>query len=189
MLLLSELKTAGGLRAGHLGRGSSRLVLVLLALGGCGGGGDDAPPLDEAPGAAADVPLNRLTSLEYVDSLGVDFEAMQRTSSGIYYKDVVVGTGEEAATGRTVRMNYTGYLPDGFSFDGNRVEGRAPLEFTLGARRVIPGWEQGIPGMRVGGRRTLVIPPELAYGPTGRPAAGIPPNAVLVFDVELLAVD
>jgi FKBP-type peptidyl-prolyl cis-trans isomerase FkpA len=101
----------------------------------------------------------------------------------------VEGTGEEAGTGRTVYMDYTGYLADGFSFDSNRVEGGEPLEVTLGIRRVIQGWEQGIPGMRVGGRRTLVIPPELAYGPTGRPAAGIPPNAVLVFDVELLAVD
>jgi len=165
------------------------LFVVLLTLSGCGSGADDTPPLEQAPLARTNVPVNRLTTLEYADSLGVDFEVMQSTSSGIYYQDVVVGTGEEATTGRTVQMDYTGYLANGFSFDSSRAAGRDPLEFTLGAREVIPGWEQGIPGMRVGGRRTLVIPPNLAYGPPGVPAAGIPPNAVLVFDVELRSVD
>jgi peptidylprolyl isomerase len=133
------------------------------------------------------VPVNRLTSLEYADALGVDFAQMQSTPAGLYYRDVVVGTGAEAATGKLVTVHYTGYFPDGSSFDTSRGQ-PAAFVITLGARQVIRGWEQGIPGMKVGGRRTLVIPPELAYGPQGRPPT-IPPNAVLVFDVELLEVN
>jgi FKBP-type peptidyl-prolyl cis-trans isomerase FkpA len=105
--------------------------------------------------------------------------------------DLRVGTGAEAAAGRTVSVNYTGWLyaptqPEqkGQQFDTSA--GRGPFSFTLGAGRVIQGWERGVPGMRVGGVRRLVIPPDLAYGSQGTP--GIPPNATLVFDVELLAV-
>jgi len=105
--------------------------------------------------------------------------------------DLRVGTGAEAAAGRTVTMNYTGWLyaaaqPEqkGQQFDTSI--GRGPFSFTLGAGRVIQGWERGVPGMRVGGLRRLVIPPDMAYGSQGAP--GIPPNATLVFDVELLTV-
>ena len=105
--------------------------------------------------------------------------------------DLRVGTGAEAAAGRTVTVNYTGWLyaptqPEqkGQQFDTSA--GRSPFSFVLGAGRVIQGWDRGVPGMRVGGLRRLVIPPDLAYGSQGTP--GIPPNATLVFDVELLAV-
>lgn len=105
--------------------------------------------------------------------------------------DIRTGTGAEAAAGRTVTVNYTGWLyapmqPEqkGQQFDSS--VGRGPFSFTIGAGRVIQGWERGVPGMRVGGLRRLVIPPDLAYGAQGAP--GIPPNATLVFDVELLAV-
>jgi FKBP-type peptidyl-prolyl cis-trans isomerase len=106
--------------------------------------------------------------------------------------DLTVGTGAEAAAGRTLSVNYSGWLYDpsrpegkGQAFDSSI--GRAPFSFQLGAGQVIRGWDQGFVGMRVGGQRRLVIPPELAYGAPGRPPA-IPPNATLVFDVELLAV-
>lgn len=106
--------------------------------------------------------------------------------------DLRGGTGATATTGRVVTVNYTGWLYDpnqaeskGRQFDSSA--GRAPFSFTLGAGQVIRGWDQGVPGMRVGGLRRLVIPPELAYGSSGS-GNTIPPNATLVFDVELLAV-
>ena len=107
--------------------------------------------------------------------------------------DVAVGHGKEATKGKTVFVHYTGWLYDesapdhkGQKFDSSRDRGAA-FEFPLGAGRVIKGWDQGVAGMKVGGKRTLIIPPNLGYGATG---AGriIPPNAVLLFDVELLDV-
>jgi FKBP-type peptidyl-prolyl cis-trans isomerase FkpA len=105
--------------------------------------------------------------------------------------DIVVGTGADAVNGKTLTVNYTGWLYDATKAEqkGTQVDtttGRGPYSFVLGAGSVIPGWDQGIPGMKVGGKRRLVIPPELAYGASGR--GQIPPNAALVFDVELLAV-
>ena len=100
-------------------------------------------------------------------------------------EDVVVGTGREAKAGDVVEVEYTGFLTDGKKFDSS--VGRAPFSFALGAGQVIKGWDQGVAGMKVGGKRKLTIPPELAYGSRGFPGA-IPPQATLVFDVELLAV-
>ena len=109
--------------------------------------------------------------------------------------DLVVGTGTAATTGRLLTVNYTGWLYDpaateqkGRQFDSSLSPGRTPFQFTLGAGGVIRGWDQGVVGMRVGGRRRLVIPPELAYGAQGAGQGTIPPNATLVFDIELLAV-
>jgi len=108
--------------------------------------------------------------------------------------DTVVGTGKEAAIGNTVYMNYTGWLfkpfatkQHGKKFDSSLDAGRTPLDFQLGAGRVIKGWEQGIAGMKVGGKRTLIIPASLAYGAKGA-GGDIPPNADLIFDVELMDV-
>lgn len=107
--------------------------------------------------------------------------------------DIKIGAGAEAMDGSLVTVHYTGWLYDskakngqGKKFDSSRDRAR-PITFPLGAHRVIPGWEQGLQGMKVGGKRTLLIPSELAYGETG--AGGvIPPNAILLFDVELLSV-
>ena len=107
--------------------------------------------------------------------------------------DTVVGTGKEAVAGTTVQVNYTGWLHDpsaadmhGAKFDSS--VGRGPFSFPLGAGKVIRGWDQGVAGMKVGGKRTLIIPGELAYGQRGAAGGKIPPGATLVFDVELLDV-
>lgn len=108
------------------------------------------------------------------------------TDSGLRYIDEVVGTGDEAKEGSTASVHYTGWLTDGSKFDSSRDRGE-PFAFTIGAQRVIAGWEEGVAGMKVGGKRRLIIPFELAYGASGRPPV-IPPAAALIFDVELLGV-
>ena len=125
------------------------------------------------------------TTLEYAPELGIDFDRMSTLSEDLYCLDHPAGTGEEAVSGATVSVHYTGYHPDGSVFDSSRE--RAPFPVLLGAGQVISGWDLGILGMEVGGLRTLVIPPHLAYGTQGAGEV-IPPNAVLVFEVELLEV-
>jgi peptidylprolyl isomerase len=106
--------------------------------------------------------------------------------SGLQYIEVVPGTGDEARTGQRVTVHYTGWLTNGTKFDSSRDKNR-PFPFNLGAGGVIRGWDEGVAGMRVGGQRRLIIPPNLGYGASG--AGGvIPPNATLIFDVELLQV-
>jgi peptidylprolyl isomerase len=118
----------------------------------------------------------------YAPALGIDIGAMTKTASGLYYQDVTVGTGVMAQSGQTVTIHYTGWLVDGTEFDTSR-DG-AP--YTGPVNGFIPGFTEGIIGMRVGGRRKLVIPPQLAYGIGG--SQQIPGNAILVFDVELVNV-
>jgi FKBP-type peptidyl-prolyl cis-trans isomerase len=101
-------------------------------------------------------------------------------------EDLVVGSGATAEAGQDVVVHYVGRLADGKQFDSSRAR-RDPLDFALGAGDVIKGWDQGIPGMKVGGKRRLTIPPELAYGEHGL-AGVIPPQATLVFEVELLEI-
>jgi FKBP-type peptidyl-prolyl cis-trans isomerase len=122
----------------------------------------------------------------FSSSLGVDTAAMTKTPSGLRYQDLVKGNGTEATAGKSVQVHYTGWLPNGEKFDSSR-DRNEPFSFTLGAGQVIAGWDEGVAGMKVGGRRKLVIPPDLAYGTAGAPP-DIPPGATLVFDVELLNV-
>ena len=108
------------------------------------------------------------------------------TPSGLKYVDQVVGTGEVAVVGKTANVHYTGWLENGKKFDSSVDRGQ-PFSFPLGAGRVIKGWDEGVQGMKVGGKRKLTIPSDLGYGSRG--AGGvIPPNATLVFDVELLGI-
>jgi FKBP-type peptidyl-prolyl cis-trans isomerase len=108
------------------------------------------------------------------------------TSSGLKYLDQAVGTGEAAVAGQNVSVHYTGWLENGKKFDSSVDRGQ-PFSFPLGAGRVIKGWDEGVQGMKVGGKRKLTIPSDLGYGSRG--AGGvIPPNATLIFDVELLGV-
>ena len=108
------------------------------------------------------------------------------TPSGLKYTDLVVGTGPSPRPGQTAVVHYTGTLTDGTKFDSSRDSGQ-PFSFVVGGGRVIKGWDEGIRTMKVGGRRRLVVPPALGYGPLGHPPK-IPGNATLVFDVELLSV-
>jgi len=119
-------------------------------------------------------------------ALEIDTTALTRTPSGLRYQDVSVGSGAVASAGKTVSVHYTGWLPNGEKFDSSRDRNQ-PFGFTLGAGQVIAGWDEGVAGMKVGGRRKLVIPPDLGYGTAGAPP-DIPPGATLVFDVELLDV-
>lgn len=108
------------------------------------------------------------------------------TDSGLKYEDLQEGDGDQAAAGHRVKVHYTGWLLGGDKFDSS-LDRNQPFEFALGKGMVIRGWDEGVAGMKVGGKRRLTIPPQLGYGSRG--AGGvIPPNATLVFEVELLAV-
>jgi FKBP-type peptidyl-prolyl cis-trans isomerase len=110
-----------------------------------------------------------------------------KTASGLQYWDIKVGAGASANTGDKVTVHYTGWLTTGKKFDSS-VDANQPFDFTIAAGDVIKGWDEGVAGMKVGGKRQLRIPPELGYGATGTPGGPIPPNATLIFDVQLLAV-
>lgn len=110
---------------------------------------------------------------------------VQTTASGLQYQDIIVGAGATPPPGQKVSVNYTGYLDDGTKFDSSLNPGRTPFEFTPGKGEVIKGWDEGVPTMKVGGKRRLYIPYSLAYGASGRPPT-IPPCSRLTFDIELL---
>jgi FKBP-type peptidyl-prolyl cis-trans isomerase FkpA len=109
-----------------------------------------------------------------------------KTKSGLQYEDLKVGTGKVARKGDIITVHYTGWLKDGKKFDSS-LDRKKPIRFKLGDREVIPGWEEGLQGMKEKGKRKLIIPPKLAYGENGKPP-DIPKNATLTFEVELLKV-
>jgi FKBP-type peptidyl-prolyl cis-trans isomerase FkpA len=155
-------------RAGRRGGG----LAAVLVFSGCASGGAGGGPAME--------------SLAFAPSLAVDLALMTRTPSGLYYQDLRLGQGREAGAGDQVEVHYAGWLPDGTLVDSH-VPPAEPLGFIVGGGEVIRGWDEGVLGMRPGGSRKLVVPPNLAYGSRGVPGA-IPRNAALVFQVELVAV-
>ncbi len=122
-------------------------------------------------------------ALTYAPSLQVKLDSAERRPSGLYVHDVVVGTGAVADSMATAKVHYTGYLADGFKFDSS-VERQEPFYFTIGIGQVIGAWDEGVRGMRVGGKRRLVVPPKLGYRDIGQ--GPIPRMATLIFDIELL---
>jgi peptidylprolyl isomerase len=157
---------AGGAR-GPAAFAAWRALAAAALVAGCATGG---PPPDPA-------------SLTYAASLEVDFSRMTETSGGLWVEDLAEGVGRVAAQGTLVRIHYVGYLPDGTVVDSSL--GGEPFEFRLGSPDVIRGWNEGIAGMKVGGRRRLVVRPGLAYGSRGQPPQ-VPPNAVLIFEIQLV---
>jgi FKBP-type peptidyl-prolyl cis-trans isomerase len=147
----------------------SAVALFAFFLSACGSSGDARRTAGAASGDFA-----------------VDSAALTKTASGLRYQDVAVGKGAEAQQGQVAVVHYTGWLTDGTKFDSSRDRGE-PFSFPIGAGQVIPGWDEGVAGMKVGGRRKLVIPADLGYGDAGAPPV-IPPGATLVFDVELMDV-
>jgi hypothetical protein len=149
------------------------IALALPALAACKG----PPPRADVSGAP--------DSLTYAPALDVNLAQMEKRPNGLYVRDRVVGTGATADSMSTVVVHYTGYLANGDIFDSSKE--REPIRFTLGIGQVITGWDRGIKGMKVGGKRQLVIPPLMAYGEFGmRPA--IPGNATLIFETELVDI-
>ena len=152
-------------------------LLAAVSAAGCGAKSESAAPSSQtepaqtepaAPQQAAPAP-----TAEDVTELKIE--------------DLTVGKGAEAKSGDLVTVHYTGWLTDGTKFDSS-VDSGQPFQFTLGEGKVIPGWEEGVAGMKVGGKRKLTIPPDMGYGAQG--AGGvIPPNATLVFEVELLGIN
>ena len=149
------------------------LCAVMMTLTAC------SEDLD--PGSGGNTPSNPATDT-YAAALGVNLGNMTKKSDNLYVQDLVVGTGTEAVNNKTVGMTYTGWLTNGTKFDSN--VGGAIFSFVLGTHYVIDGWDQGLVGMKVGGKRRLVIGSTLGYGSRGSSPA-IPANATLVFDVEL----
>jgi FKBP-type peptidyl-prolyl cis-trans isomerase len=170
------------------------MVLALaITLTGCKRGGEGSPtPSGAGASSATSAPSGGSTqSAGAGTSAGAaaTTPAPQEitTPSGLKYQDVKVGDGTLAENGMTASVHYTGWLTDGTKFDSSLDRGQ-PFSFRIGAGQVIRGWDEGVRGMRVGGKRKLTIPPDLGYGDAGTPGGPIPPKATLVFDVELIDV-
>ena len=159
-------------------RSTSAVCALALALAACTSDVKTDAPL---PPGNPDPTANT-----YAPALGIQLPAFYKTPNGVYYQDVTPGTGLVAAAGQEVTVHYTGWLPNGSEFDSSRKGGQ-PFAFVIDGGMVIRGWDEGVKGMKVGGRRKLVIPAALGYGETGMPP-DIPPNSTLVFDVELMGV-
>lgn len=165
-------------------RGARRLLLAAGALlvTACG----SAVPVSGLTASAPRTPCVSAIPANEKDS----FEAavnLITAPSGLKYADIRIGCGAPVQKGHQVTVQYTGWLTDGTQFDTSRAQGRTPFTFLVGANEVIPGFEDGLYGMRVGGKRRVVMPPSMAYGSQGR-APVIPPNATLVVDVEVTGV-
>lgn len=157
-----------------------RTLILPLALTLTACGGDENGPVE--------VELQDPALISYASSLGVDLSMMDPQSSGLYIRDLQEGEGDPTVAGDVMVVHYSGWVNDGTLFDSSRNPGRDPFIVTVGAGQVIAGWEEGLLGMRVGGVRQLVIPPQLAYGAQS-PSPLIPAGSVLIFEIELLEVN
>ena len=139
------------------------------------------------PTAASDL-SSGATSVPSTTTINGKKVKLKSFPDGLKYYDIKIGTGAHPAIGQTVSVQYTGTLLDGTKFDSSYDHGGQPIDFPIGVGQVIKGWDEGVPPMKVGGKRRLVIPGALAYGENPPPGTPITPNATLVFDIELVAV-
>ena len=176
-------------------------VLAMLSLAGCSrqptpleepppvpeaAGGEQAPAEEAGPAEQPEEAAQEETE-EATEESGEEGEE-QATASGLKYVETKVGDGPSPEAGKKVTVHYTGRLEDGTKFDSSVDRGQ-PFTFVIGVSQVIKGWDEGVMTMKVGGKRKLIIPPDLGYGEIGTPDGTIPPNATLIFDVELLEVE
>jgi FKBP-type peptidyl-prolyl cis-trans isomerase FkpA len=159
----------------NLSRFSWRLLAGAALLAACG----EAPP--PRTGVSGDP-----EQLTFARSLNVALDTTERRPSGLYVHDVVIGTGAVADSMTTAEVHYTGWLADGTKFESSH-DGGTPYRFTVGIGQVISAWDEGVRGMRVGGKRQLIVPPRLGYGDIGSPPS-IPRMATLIFDLELVGL-
>ena len=147
------------------GEAVAGMAIVVAALMGCGDDMTGPETIEEA---------------EFAGSLGINLANFTRTSSGLYYEDIAEGSGEPAAAGNEVEVAYAGWLTDGTEFDSGA------FSFTLGVGQVVRGFDEGVTGMKVGGIRRIIIPPALGYGSQG--SGPVPPDAIMIFRIEVLAI-
>jgi|SRR6185312_1431445 len=155
-------------------RHRTTLVAIAIAATACASAG---PPLP---------PPQPIESIPFDATLNIDLSKMTKTASGLFYRDLEVGSGMEVKGRMRVRVHYTGWLTNGVKFDENTPD-QPPIEVDVGRGRAIKGWDEGLQGMRPGGRRQLVIPAALGYG--SEHSGLIPPDAVLVFDIQVVSVE
>ena len=171
------------------------LAVPAIVLAACDGDGDGAPSVDfgptvttGSPTPAADDQTPAADGGDVMEGPPPLSEEPITTGSGLQFIDIEAGTGEAPEPGQTIVVHYTGWLEaDGTKFDSSLDRG-TPLTFTIGLGQVIKGWDEGLATMQVGGKRRLIIPPGLAYGNAGAGGGAIPPDATLIFDVELLEI-
>ena len=154
--------------------------IAIISIAACGGGSGTSTSAAPGSGSAPVPVLSDVERTTFAPELNVHLDSMIRRPSGLYVRDVMVGSGAVATRGRTVVVRYSGWLANGKQFDSGEIS------VTLGSNKTIRAWEEGLLGMRVGGRRRMVVPPSLGYGSRGSPDV-IPPNAVLVFEMELMS--
>ena len=153
------------------------LAIVAGAIAACAGGSSSGSGASGGP-----VPIaSDVERATFAPSLGIHLDSMSRRPSGLYVQDLETGTGAVVTRGRTAVVRYTGWLPDGTEIDSGEIS------VSVGSHQTIPAWEEALLGMRVGGKRRIVTPPNLAYGSRG--AGDIPPNAVLVFEMRVTDVE
>lgn len=167
-------------------------ALAMLALVGCSRQPaeiDEPPPVaEERVGEQLPAEETPQKETEGATEKSAEQGEEQATASGLKYVDLVLGSGALPEAGDKITVHYTGWLEDGTKFDSSVDRGQ-PFSFVIGAGKVIKGWDEGVITMKVGGKRKLIIPSELGYGETGTPDGTIPPNATLIFEVELLEVE
>ncbi len=154
-----------------------------LLVAACGDRTSSPAPDNDGQSATEAAVTSPIDTMTFAPELNIDLAQFTRTSTGLYYRDIVVGDGAEVKSGQMVAVYYAGMLANGQLFEAVTPE-RGPVTFTVGVGKLIDGWDQGIPGMKVGGKRQLIVPAELGYG--GRASDRIPANSTLVFTVDVV---